>query len=198
MVQASLETSSWVAINHALYFLKNRPSDCQSVLILVNGKLVMRRDDLKCKVCRIKQQCQNFVHESVCFSKDFYLILVEKKRRDDLSSRKSPRITKNINGYTKRMSLQKGKKKQASQTPGLKREFTKKCCIKIPCKSEGGRAGAKRRGQVRTTDFRISFSLLHRFKSLLVVFPIQKLKSIKDGQWSQFFKLNYLSSFNVE
>ena len=94
---------------------KKQTSDCQSVLILVNGKLVMRRDDLKCKVCRIKQQYQNFVHESVCFSKDFYLILVEKKRRDDLSSRKSPRITKNINGYTKRMSLQKGKKNRQAK-----------------------------------------------------------------------------------
>lgn len=87
----------------------------------------------------------------ICFSKDFYLILVEKKRRDDLSSRKSPRITKNINGYTKRMSLQKGKKTGKPNTRIEKRVHQKKKVLyqnslQKRRRARGEGAGAKRRG----------------------------------------------------
>ena len=52
--------------------------------------------------------------------------------------KKSPRITKNINGYTKRTSLQKEKKKQASQTPGLKRVHQKIVVSKFLAKAKEG------------------------------------------------------------
>ena len=67
--------------------------------------------------------------------------------------KKSPRITKNINGYTKRTSLQKEnktkkkkKKKQASQTPGLKRVHQKIVVSKFLAKAKEGERVQKDRG----------------------------------------------------
>lgn len=89
--------------------------------------------------------------------KDLYLILVEKKRRDYLCSRKSPRITKNINGYTKRMSLQKLEKKEQIFRQAKHqdwKEFTEKSVVSkfFAEAKEGERRVQKDEGQIGTTD----------------------------------------------